>query len=350
MTRYTETGSKPRDTTGLPISDIAFKGYYIRLRMLDRVRLPVNPFSEIRGIVLQGLRAALCTHKKLDCPECLGGPYRSCIYPELTGWRMMHPELKRYGISESPAPFYLHQHGRMKRADNGYHVYMPGEFVQFGLILLGKHRKVLSFFLAGLDTIGMHRYLGRGLRGRFHVAEVYRMDISDTGLVPGDCIYLRSCGFYGEDPDCNLAEYIALRRNVLNNSSDIQIRFETPVRLMQHRRPVTDPGAELLLQRIRFRAAILSLLYDESNLQVLNPEKMAAHIASGNTYYYNHLRRGRKDGRHPYGGLLGDLTLTQYTSESLDMLIAGELLHIGKGTSQGYGQVKLYGGMIPCGL
>ena len=321
------------------IDSFNIRALRIELTMLDAVRLPVFPSSEIRGMIFQGLKRRLCLREDNKiCNTCPEEINRICQYPKIEAKNQQIPNLTKENISDVPPPIILKwpdisSYENLKK----FKVFGYGEALTFDLLTLASS-DLPELILSGLIEMGDTGYLGHGIKGRFSVSNVTNLFPDLTGLSPtlhSD----RSLDLFGRN-QFNSKEYVDARKQNVAQGQNITMKISTLLRLRKHDTISPDLKLNDILSSILRRIWILDTLYGKniSEQPFTRPES----AGSLKMEYVRKTRKGRGGGWHPYGGIRGEVNFQRVTEEMLDILLMGELLHFGSGSTHGYGQVFLY--------
>jgi CRISPR-associated endoribonuclease Cas6 len=123
----------------------------------------------------------------------------------------------------------------------------------------------------------------------------------------------------------------------------LTLTFETPLRIKHEGRLVRDLPFRLLLQHLERRARLTASLHGKLPLSA--PDDELIQLASDIRVEENRLRwfdwerySSRQDATMKLGGLMGSIRYQGNPAPFQALLHAGEILHIGKGTSFGLGK------------
>ena len=144
----------------------------------------------------------------------------------------------------------------------------------------------------------------------------------------------------------NVADYVAYRFKYFERSMDdnvLKLTFKTPLTLKYHGEFLNDFNMDAIIAAIKRRVYMLNCfegadiemneLY-EGHIPIIVEEM---HRRTSVPRYSN-----RKHEKMRLWGIKGECVVQNITEECLKLLIAGELLHIGKNTSFGYGRYHIH--------
>jgi hypothetical protein len=127
------------------------------------------------------------------------------------------------------------------------------------------------------------------------------------------------------------------------------LQFITPLRLVYQEHPVKHISFSPLVQRLLERYLSLEHYYGNQELTISREEKNAwLHLAdsihcTNDEMRWQELRSysNRQKRSTSIGGLIGDVTFEGDLTPFLDLLIIGELIHVGKNVVKGGGWYKI---------
>jgi CRISPR-associated endoribonuclease Cas6 len=253
-----------------------------------------------------------------------------CIYsyvfetPPPSGTKMM----TKY--TAAPHPFIIEPPIEKRRG------YSTADEIIFDLILIGKAIDYLPYFIYAFDELG-NIGIGKG-KAKYKLKNVKCGD---------DTVY-----------DSGAKTIKAFSPDILSISlsktdeqhSDIQaltLDFMTPVRMLFNNQLVVDMEFHILIRQLLRR---LSLLYyfhcggDPStwDFKGIIEASKEIKVKSSNLKWYDWERySARQDTRMKMGGLVGDITFEGDIEPFMPLIKAGEVLHLGKGTSFGLGKYNI---------
>lgn len=316
---------------------LPLKEFRLELELTDAARLPPWPGTEIRGMILQGLRATLCREDQaMACRSCPATGV--CAYPALTGELPVRPALRALGVDRPPAPWLLHWPLESFPREERMRLWRPGERIVFHLLLLGPYIEALPHFIHGLAVIGRKPYLGWQVRGGFVTALAERV-WREGGRERARVVFQDGAPAPGEPPPETLAGRLSQRLEQLADAQALRLEFQTPLRLMLHDKPVDQLTPGLLIERCLHRMKLLAAVWGEASPASFPEVTPAAEFVSADFRYRPWKRPGRGKQLIPYGGLLGEAVIGAAEPAVKALLAAAEVLHLGRGATLGLGQV-----------
>lgn len=306
--------------------------FIFRVEAVDELSLPDYKGSTFRGAFGYAFRRVVCALKKNDCSDCL--LKAKCIYayvfetsPESDSRLMgMNKYLK------IPHPFIIEPPQEIKR------IYNSKERLSFNLVLVGRACNYLPYFIYTFDELGKSG-IGRA-NGRYSLLQV------DS---EGKTVY------YSQDKTIRefeikrieIPEDIDFINGSLRNES-ITLRFQTPARISYGRDLTVKLEFHILIRSLLRRLCLLNYFHSEMREPAWEHKKIIAE-AEKITIESDHMRwhdwerfSTRQAVRMKLGGLIGDIKYRGNIEPFMPILKAGEMLHIGKGTSFGLGKYIIY--------
>ena len=289
----------------------------MRFEPEEGFRKPEFAGSMLRGAFGGALKRTVCVMRLRDCAGC---PLEhACVYTTVFETR--------------PSP----GRGLMTRYDRAPHPYVlvtplgggPAEGLDAGLRVFGPARGSLPFLLRAFEEAGA-RGFGPG-RVRHRLAEVRD---EDGGVLwrPGEA--------YPVAPEGPAPAAVGRR---------VRLRLRSPLRMTRDGRLVTPEALtarDVLMSGVR-RLGLLAGFFgsgsDGLDFRGLKAEAEVARIIDARLRWKDLFRRStRQDARLGIGGILGEATLDLGEATGLREAFAwAPIIHLGKATSMGLGQVEL---------
>ena len=292
------------------------------LRMVRDTWLPMNKVSAIRGGIGEMLLRANCIRDR----RCGGCDFESeCIVRRTLYSRFdKKPDFVTSGDSV----------GYVLECEEYEEDFYEGDILEFHLILFGKTIVYFSQFLQAVYQLGM---VGIGkAHARYEVVSVKNTvgkEILRGSEVLMDLYQVRTLWDYVYYRQKNLADSAVLDR----------IRFKTPVSLKyrgENQRTLSlEAIIPALCRRIYMLDCFEGLACDMLQWKGTYPKVLAEQSELISVYRYS----STQDQKMPLRGIKGELCLEEIPEEVLPLLLAGEVMHIGKNTSFGFGRYRVYG-------
>ena len=317
------------------------------LEAKDVIVLPSYKGSTFRGGFGNAFRKIVCALKKSDCADCI--LKEKCVYsyvfetPPPSDTKIM----RKY--KAAPHPFIIEPPTEKKRG------YKPGDKITFGLTLIGKAVDYLPYFIYAFDELGKIG-IGKG-RGKY---ELKTVKCENNHVIPAKAgiqtIY--------ESETKTLKPFEASALNLesetlspqatrpggnpeSHDTTQITLNFLTPTRILYDNHLTLDLEFHILVRNLLRR---LSLLYyfhcggDTSTWDFKEIIKKAEEIKTvkKDLRWYDWERySARQDARMKMGGFMGEITFEGDIDPFMHLIKAGEILHVGKGTSFGLGKYEV---------
>ncbi|HKQ08167.1 MAG TPA: CRISPR system precrRNA processing endoribonuclease RAMP protein Cas6 [Blastocatellia bacterium] len=365
--------------------------------------MPAFLGSTLRGAFGHALKDAVCLMSHRDCSHCLVAD--RCIYPYLfeTPAPADVPQLR--GQQQAPHPFILAPPGLLKSAGDrssakkehlpqpssqavsshstaslkrglpgGVPVLrkaspvMPGEMrmsssppnerlkfaagdeLRFRLTLMGRATDYLSYVIYAVSEMA-RRGLGYERAG-FALGSVAVLD--EFGEL--ETIYTASDrrSLVPIDAVSNLSDLLEARLQELERDGSrpgdrVKLRFTTPTRIRVEGDLQTSLSFELLIRNLLRRVSMLIAVHGESRLDLdykgLIARAASVRIHQASLSWHDWQRySNRQETKMKLGGFIGDIEYRgEAIAEFLPLLVAGEILHVGTGTSFGLGKYEMVG-------
>lgn len=299
--------------------EVTFDIPYIKLEfyaeMLKDTILPENKVSALRGGMGQMLLRQNCVSDR-NCEACMFR--KSC---PVTHTLYTYMENKPDYVTGKESVGYLIE------CDDKTEVFEKGDRLVFRLTLFGDSIVYFNIYLQAFCHLGMNG-LGRS-RSRFGIAEIRNMQ--GEKIVSGNRVDMKKFKV------CMLSDYVIARKNELSsNEGKYTMVFTTPLSMKYQKEYMNEfnpealvKGAARRLQRLNYyigRAGEIPefLKYPVILSQTVKTERWKRYSSTQNTTM-------------PLRGITGTIVFEDIPNECMDYLIAGEVVHIGKNTSFGFG-------------
>ncbi len=288
--------------------------------------LPSYKGSTLRGGFGHAFKRVVCALKSKECAGCL--LKGRCVYayvfetPPPEGTKMM----RKY--ASAPHPFVIEPPPERRRG------YIPGEEITFGLTLIGRAIDYLPYFVYAFDELGRIG-IGRGKAG-FELVDV---------VCNGEGIYdagTRTLGSYSSS-DLNIS-FPAPSGAV---SEPLTLRFLTPTRIVYGGRLTFDLEFHVLVRNLLRRLSLLSYFHCDAepadwDFREIIRKAESVRVKSRSLGWHDWERySARQKTRMKMGGFVGEATFEGDTGPFMDLVRAGEVLHVGKGTAFGLGRFMI---------
>lgn len=309
--------------------NIPYQRFRFTIEATDTLLLPAYAGSTFRGAFGTVFRRMVCALRQKECSACMLG--NTCSYAYI--FETAPPEDTRFlnmgKYTKIPHPFIIEPPATGSRS------VCPGEQLQFHLVLVGRALEYLPYFICTFDEIGKSG-IGKG-RGGYMLLSVSADNIvvydRETGRVrPCRPSSLELSGWSGDtaEPDMN-----------------IHLLFQTPARMQSDRRLAAELPFSLLVRNLLRRIGLLYYFHCGGSEPAWNVQEMiaaasAVSVQSDKLKWHDWERySSRQKTAMKLGGLVGDVAYAGKIGPFLPLLKAGEVLHVGKGTSFGLGKYVL---------
>ena len=303
---------------------VTFDIPYIRLKfraeILEDTELPSAKISALRGGMGEALLVQNCVSDR-KCDNCMfmqACPINHTLYTYM-----------------AKKPAYVtgkESIGYLIECEDYSTDFKKGSCLEFYLILFGEsivyfNLYYQAFCQLGRTGIGKHR-------SRFCVREVQNSD--GERIIDGNRVDMAKYKM------CVLNDYISKRKNELGNLKEgCTLVFLTPLSMKYQKQYMNKFISEALLQGVARRIQMLNYYigrearwsdfskYPTIRSQTVKKESIKRYSST-------------QDAEIELRGITGTIRLQDVSEECADYLIAGEITHIGKNTSFGFGKYYLY--------
>ncbi|GBE00881.1 hypothetical protein BMS3Abin08_00304 [bacterium BMS3Abin08] len=301
--------------------------------------LPSYKGSTLRGGFGHAFRRVVCAIKSKECPACI--LKERCVYsyifetPPPPDTKIM----RKYRAA--PHPFVIEPPPERRRG------YKPGDEITFGLTLIGRAIDYLPYFIYTFDELGRIG-LGKG-KAKYELMTVKTI----PALAKGGRGDLETSGIIYDSKTKTLKTFIPQSFSISFNHSDsspesphshLTLSFETPARIVYNGHLTIDLEFHILIRNLMRRLSLLSYFHCNSDPSVWDFKgiiKKAQEVkVSDRALRWHDWERysARQDSRMKMGGFTGEIAFEGDIQPFMDLIRAGEVLHVGKGTSFGLGK------------
>ncbi|MBI4529803.1 MAG: CRISPR system precrRNA processing endoribonuclease RAMP protein Cas6 [Deltaproteobacteria bacterium] len=321
------------------IPDFSLQHFRFHLEPKGALQMPAfNKGNVIRGGFGSTFRRIVCHGNCRDPETCqlrMVCPYTAVFHPFV-------PEgsEKISRNRDIPRPFVIKAPLETKE------VYRPGEQLIFDLIVVGKARDYLPYFIVTFKELS-HSGLGRGrtpcelsateaISADGQSAQVYT---SSTNMVRPPSADIDWKELAGE-------ETTAKDGNSQGNSSRIRLKFLTPTTLKVDGRLIKTPHFSHIVRRLRDRISALSYFYCNKGLDIdfkaFGEEAEKIKTISDSTRWVDSARYSRRrETVHDLSGFVGEAVYEGSLAPFIPYLKLGEYLHVGKNAVFGNGWFRI---------
>lgn len=314
----------------------AFACYEMRFRAGEKgVLLPPYKGATFRGGFAETFRRLVCAAGAGECKEC---PLKhTCPYHLVFESEPPPGSEALRSLDAIPRPFVLEPSSDRKTC------YNPGETFEFSLILFGKVRNLLPYFIVTLEEFS-HRGIGRGRRP-FSLEEIAAVNPL-TGI--------SALVYSSEDRIVRPRDLSVTSQEIWSRAAGypvehlrkIEIDFCTPTRITHEGRSLRTPEFHAIVRNLLRRLSSLCYFYHgfayEADFQEIIRHAGDVRTVRDETSWVTIGRySSRQKRRVPLEGFVGRAVYEGPLADFLPLLLLGELIHVGKGTVFGQGKFAL---------
>lgn len=301
----------------LKLLQIRYIKLHFCLRILENTILPKNKVSALRGGIGEMLLRMNCIRDR-NCEHCV-------FLSECIVRRIMYsqPEIQ---------PEFMHKGdsmGYVIECENYEEEFHAGEMLKFHLILFGKNLVYFSQYMQALSYLGIEG-IGK-YQSKFIIESV--TNTNREMLVEHDSIYIKNYIIR------TVAQYVEYRMKI-STKEDILI-FHTPLSVKHKGKIIETFDMDTIMTAISRRIYIIDC-FEGINEGKADITGHVPKMVSQNTY---NAFIGRYSSTHDekiwLRGIRGNVLLEDIDTTARILLYAGELMHIGKKTSFGFGRYSL---------
>lgn len=358
-------------------SSLYLSYYRLNLRACAATTLPSFLGSTLRGAFGHALKQTVCVMDHRDCKRCLVA--ERCLYPYLFETPVPPGLSLLQGQQQAPRPFVLvppidespevenereptcssdwakriEQPARDNYASRANaitsdlaiqrrYIAQGGE-LSFGLLLIGRAIEYLPYVVYAMSNLAK-RGLGAS-RARFELSQVAALD----GQGKEQVIYTQQSQQIVPHGSAtkSLNELVCARLDQLSAQDTLRLRFLTPTRIRVWGELQTGMSFELLVRNLLRRVSLLIAVHGNSPMaadyRTLIARARDVQTTSARLRWWDWGRySNRQQTKMKLGGFVGEIEYSGAAlGEFLPLIVAGELLNVGAGTSFGLGKYQV---------
>jgi len=303
------------------IFNIRYVKLHFFLELTEDCILPKFKPSALRGGIGEMLLRANCIRDR-NCANC--DFVKECIVR-----RTMYSqfEIQPEFVTEGDSIGYVLECEDYRRE------YYVGDILGLCLILFGKSIVYLSQYLQAVDALGKSG-LGKDL-AHFRIVGITNTRGEDIL----DGYNVNMCNYKVE----KIATYIDYRLKQLDTKAgSTTLCFSSPLTQKYRGEILTAFDPEAIIRSIQRRVYLMDCFEGIDGESAYRAELPVPEILSQDVTERKNIRySSRKDQKMPLRGISGKLSVGNISEKCWPYLAAGEVLHIGKNTSFGYGRYRI---------
>lgn len=290
---------------------------HITIVFLEDTLLPKNKTSALRGGMGEMLLQMNCVRDR-DCENC--DFEKDCIVQ-----RIMYSkyEIKPVFMTAGESIGYVFE------CENYQEKFTAGETLQFQLILFGKMLVYFNQFMQAFTMLGVAGLGKEQARFRIHsvINEQNHVIVGENEL---------DLGSYRTRM---LSDYVEYRMEQISEKGlQNRLVFHAPTTIKYQNEYIQDFQMHPLLEALKRRIYMLDCYEGiESDLREFEPA-LPEVLKQENIFTVVKRYSNRKDTRMELKGILGYMQTEVIEEELLELLLVGELIHVGKHTNFGFGR------------
>lgn len=286
--------------------------------------LPRDKVSAIRGGMGEMLLRMNCVRDR-ECETC-------DFETECVVQRIMYTQFEIrpfFATSDGGAGYVL-------ECENYKERFKAGERFDFYLLLFGKTIVYINQIYQALSMLGEQEGIGK-YHAKFQIERVTNMEgmsVLENKMINMDRYVIHML--------CDYVMFRKMRLGSLKGNRELMILFDSPLSLKYQNEYLQEFQIEPIINAVKRKIYVLNCLegiesgileYDEYPVPgILRQEKRLVSVKRFSM---------RKNAKMVLKGLQGYVALTGVTEELLELLLVGELIHIGKSTIFGFGRFHL---------
>ena len=315
--------------------NIPYVKLHFTAQVIEDCYLPRNKASALRGGVGQMMIRQNCIRPELnrkdeDCQWC--GCREECLVQRFLYTPMtIQPSFSAEKLSM----------GYLFECENYYEEFHEGDTFIFHVTLFGKSRVYFNLLLQAIWALGLTG-LGKG-KGRFVITEILNSRKESILLRDSQEMNLLKERYYPE----TLAGYAGFRMEQLQRSGcQAKLKFQTETAMKYQKKMMTEFCMEAIISNLARRVYLFNCFEGvEMDLEAFM-EEMLWDLPEIRYQQVETIQVKRFSSRQMssmrLSGIKGEVWLDRLTGRILPYLLAGEVMHIGKNTSFGFGRYRVF--------
>ncbi len=306
----------------------------INIKALDRITLPLNPGSAIRGFFGFMFKKIVCSDYRKECSRCL--LTHNCAYSYIFETPVPDKSEVMRKYEHVPKPFVLFppltQGGIINQNSETF----------FKLTIIGKAIDYLPYFVYTLINLGDHG-IGRR-RSKFEVKNIIHLNSIENDSV----IYENGAEKINFDNSKIDNTMLDRYMEKLRGNSELVYYFLSPLRIIfdgSHLQPEAFEFHNIIRVLLR-RIFLLSKFHTPRPLEIefneLIEKSQAIKKLHSDLFWYNLRRHSSRQQRViNMGGIMGNAVFQGDFSPFLPYLVLGTYINMGKNTTFGLGKFDI---------
>lgn len=301
--------------------NIRYVKLHFYLEMLEDTELPAHKASALRGGMGEMLLRANCVRDK-KCEAC---DFENECIVRRTMYSKMEIEPAFMSAGDSV--------GYVLECEDYRTKFYEGDTLQFNLILFGKTIVYFSQYMNAFYALGMNG-LGKN-HSHFRVAAV--TNTKGQPILEDRNVLMK----HYEIRTVN--EYVRYREAAFKEvPAEITLRVRSPLALKFRGKELTELNGQALMEALFRRVYMLNCFEGHEAAMGPDDRSIIPEIVEQHMHLINVPRYSfRKESKMVLKGFEGEAALSRVTQECFSYLLAGELIHIGKNTSFGFGRYRV---------
>lgn len=295
--------------------DVRYSKIHLIFEFSENTKMPENKVSAIRGGMGEMMLKQYCLSDR-NCNDCKFK--EDCTVPRI----FYHPlKIKPEYVTGGESLGYIIE------CENKQTIFNEGDKLKVNIILFGNVIIYFSQLLQALYVLGMNG-IGKE-KSKFDIVGIFnekRKPIFEDGAINNNKIIINT-----------LSDYIEYELKKLNCSDKKMLRFYSPLSQKFRGQWLSKFDGQALTEAAMRRVYLLNCM-EGNDIGKIYLKSEFPHIEQQQVYHTKIDRYSNTHKSHiALHGIKGECLLENITDESLEYLIAGQLVHIGKNTSMGFG-------------
>ena len=299
---------------------IRFVKLHFMVQFIKDCILPKNKVSALRGGMGEMLLQMNCIRDR-DCDSC--DFRKDCLVQKIMYSEMEIPS--KYKTAGESVGYII-------ECEDYHEFFSAGTEMPFNLVLFGKTILYFNQILNAFYSLG-HIGIGKD-KARYEVVSV--TNTQKKPILQNNDILMQNYAI------STVRNYVEYRRKQIENKGTYRIKFKSPTAIKYQGEELKEFQMTALVESLKRRVYTLDCFegIESSILDLISDD--IPDIISQNSRQISVKRYSfHKNSSMYLRGIEGEIIITELPEKWIDLLIAGELIHVGKNTSFGFGRFRI---------
>lgn len=299
--------------------DIRYTKLNFTIKLIKDSILPISKSSAIRGGMGSILLEMYCIYENYECKKCDFN--NNCCANNILNTRL---DMEVNFLNDNVGSSYI-----IECSDSRTN-FKKDDLLEFSIILWGKNIINIPNIIYAFNILGATKGLNNN---QFSIESIKNDDFFEISNYTS--VHIDKANIKIE----SLSDYINERKFKVKSISSIS--FITPYRLKREGNYVDNVNVFDVVNSINRRLTILNAM-EGKKYEPYVPKNIPSIVSSSISWSDIQRYSNRQKTKMKLGGIIGKISFEQIDDiQFIEMLLAGEIMHIGKNVSFGYGKYEI---------